>query len=254
MEELIKLVLNRKLSANQIALQLMEKSSSLPSNEIEKAAELAYRLRPTMPIFGNVLLAVLELREKGEKVDELISLFKRSISSSVDHAIEYLKGTKEIATISFSSQVLMLLEALSPEKVFVSLSNPGGEGRALANELRRRGIDVRLLCDSAICYAAREADVGVVGADALYSDGFLNKIGTRALALFLKEYSKKLIVLSTSFKFDPLRTHKFEYAEEVSGCPLFEFVPIYDNILLSLEDGICKWRYRDPRKFIQSNL
>ena len=254
MEELIKLVLNRELSANQIALQLMKKSSSLSFNGVEKAAELAYRLRPTMPVFGNVLLAVLELRKKGKKVDELISLFKRSISSSVNHAIKYLKGIRVIATISFSSQVLMLLEALNPEKTFVFLSNPGGEGRALANELRKRGIVVRLLCDSAICYAAREADVGVVGADALYSDGFLNKIGTRALALFLKEYSKKLVVLSSSFKFDPLRTHKFEYAEEVDGCPLFEFIPVYDNILLSLEDGIYKWRYRDPREFIQNNL
>lgn len=238
--EILRLISDRTLSASQIAEALLELSSSLPREELPYLAKEAFRLRPAMPILGNVLLLAYE--EGPYKAKRLL---KESIERAITYALKRFGGARAVATISNSFMVREFLLRARPKRVLVLKSEPGGEGIGLAKVLKDKGIDALVIDDSACFYACLKADFVVSGADALYEDGFLNKIGTRLLAICAREAGKDYLVISTSMKFDPKGAHVEEYYERVDGTPLFEFVP-KGNAILCLEDGAGKWRYRPP--------
>lgn len=218
----------------------MRLSSRLPREELPYLAEEALRLRPAMPILSNVLLLAYE---KGP--DKAGRLLKEFAEKAVLNALEKFGGAKVVVTISNSSLVREFLLKAKPEKVIVLRSEPGGEGVGLARTLKNAKIDTLVAEDSACFYACYKADLVVSGADALYEDGFLNKIGTRLLAMCAREAGRDFLVISTSMKYDPRGIHLKEYYEKVNKIPLFEFVP-KEDLILCLEDGVDVWRYRPP--------
>lgn len=254
--EALRIMQDRRLSATSITQKLVKVLNEHKADKrtVSKLAKLAYERRPTMPILGNVLLALSIFMEKGLEVGEAISLVDNKLNDSMNKAIEKaaepLSRYDLIATLSHSSQVYRLLLLARPKKVFILESSPGGEGRALHLSLMKEGINAELFPDSAIYYVAMISEIGILGADALYFDGFLNKVGSKGLALSLLNSGKPVMVASTSFKFDPEQMHRFEYAEWEEGCPLFEFVKAEEEIKLALEDGIGRWRYKKPIEFI----
>jgi translation initiation factor 2B subunit (eIF-2B alpha/beta/delta family) len=254
--EALKIIQDRRLSATSITYKLLNVLNVHRTDKqtVARLARLAYKRRPAMPILGNVLLALSILMERGLEAGEAISLLTNRLNESVSKAVEIaakpLSGHSLIATLSYSSQVYRSILLARPKKVLILESNPGGEGKALHASLMKEGIEADLFPDSAICYIATLAEIGVLGADALYSDGFLNKVGSKGLALSLLNLDKPVMVTSTSFKFDPERRHRFEYAEWERGCPLFEFVEAGERVTLVLEDEVGRWRYRNPIEFI----
>ena len=73
----------------------------------------------------------------------------------------------------------------------------------LATELAEHGIPARLIPDAAMASFLPQADLVLVGADAVREQGFFNKIGTKMLAMAAQTLSVDLYVLCTSHKFLP---------------------------------------------------
>lgn len=100
-------------------------------------------------------------------------------------AADLLDDAASVLTLSRSSTVDTALERVEPRAVYVAESRPGGEGRAVSENLADDA-HVTLLPDAALAHAiaTQDVDAVLVGADAVLPDGRLvNKVGTRGAAL-----------------------------------------------------------------------
>ncbi|HUR68990.1 MAG TPA: initiation factor 2B-like protein, partial [Candidatus Thermoplasmatota archaeon] len=86
-------------------------------------------------------------------------------------------------------------------RVVVGEGRPGFEGRELARTLAAEGVEVILVVDAAMGLQAREADVALVGADAVLGDGsVVNKVGTRLLGMACARAGVPLYAAADRFK------------------------------------------------------
>ncbi|MFH0952790.1 MAG: hypothetical protein V1873_00510 [Verrucomicrobiota bacterium] len=111
-----------------------------------------------------------------------------------------------LATLSRSSTVLSALSTARDlvREVHVLESWPGGEGRRLAEEAGRFHSRVILHPDQELELMADRADMGVIGADALFPDGAVrNKVLSAALAEALHSRRKPFYVLASTWKIEP---------------------------------------------------
>jgi translation initiation factor 2B subunit (eIF-2B alpha/beta/delta family) len=98
--------------------------------------------------------------------------------------------------------------------VVATASEPGGEGRRLAQEIGAACIE-----DTAVGEHLHDVDLVLVGADAvLANDDFVNKIGTRAIAAAAGQRGVPFYVVFESFK--RLAENKILLDE-----PVFELTP-----------------------------
>jgi translation initiation factor 2B subunit (eIF-2B alpha/beta/delta family) len=99
-----------------------------------------------------------------------------------------IKARDTIVTISYSTLVRDLLVANAKKElsVIVSEARPMNEGMKMAEVLGLSGITTTLVVDAALTEAVKDADMVLVGADAITERGVVNKIGTRSLALEAK--------------------------------------------------------------------
>ena len=104
-----------------------------------------------------------------------------------------------IVTHSASSTVRRLLAAVPPAQVIAGASEPGGEGRSLATEL-----GARCVSDAHAVRQVSLAGAVLVGADAIGTHSFVNKVGTLALAEAAHEAGTPLFVVAESFKWIPV--------------------------------------------------
>ena len=88
-----------------------------------------------------------------------------------------------VLTHSASATVREALIHTPPARAICTVSEPVGEGRPFAEELRGEGLDVDLVDDDAAVDAVERATLFLIGADTVFHDGTLNnKIGTTAIA------------------------------------------------------------------------
>lgn len=88
-----------------------------------------------------------------------------------------------VFTHSASATVREALLHTAPARAICTVSEPIGEGRAFAEELRAEGLNVDLVEDADAPAALADATIFLLGADTVFRDGTLcNKIGTTALA------------------------------------------------------------------------
>jgi Translation initiation factor 2B subunit, eIF-2B alpha/beta/delta family len=126
---------------------------------------------------NDCLRAVDETVEEIETGPEEMALAARKVIPS---------GT--IMTHSWSSTVIELLSRIKPRRVIVSEARPFNEGIRVAKELVRAGVSTTLITEAQMALFVHEADAVVVGADTILPEGdFINKIGTRGLALAAKD-------------------------------------------------------------------
>ncbi len=121
-----------------------------------------------------------------------------------------------IITHSRSSTVVRILKECKDKniKVVCTESRPRYEGRKLAKELYNE-LDITLVADSAIFSFIEEADMILVGADAITGSGMVNKIGTSAISLYGKMVGKPVYVASSSYKTFPFVLTKDENTREI---------------------------------------
>jgi len=109
------------------------------------------------------------------------------------------------ATYSFSSTVIGALSAARRRlaAVLVAESRPELEGRHTAQLLVASGIPVHYTTDAALLALLHSTSAFVIGADAVLSHSFVNKIGTRTACLAAREAGVPVYLLSDSTKFLP---------------------------------------------------
>jgi len=136
-------------------------------------------------------------RRRLASADEALSL----------HLRRAFEGATTIYTYSASSTIAASIvahfEAGQWFTVAVSESRPGGEGTALACSLAGRGVRVTLGTEAWLWGALEEGGVLVVGADALLSTAWVNKIGTAALAARARESGVPVVVAADTSKWLP---------------------------------------------------
>jgi translation initiation factor 2B subunit (eIF-2B alpha/beta/delta family) len=122
-------------------------------------------------------------------------------------AAEHLGQVKTLVTLSNSGAVFLLLQQLRDRGRSVSVvcaeSLPGGEGAAFVRSARRAGLNVTQIEDRALPGTLQSCDAAVVGADAVFADGFRNKVGSLRLALAARHHRRPFVVLAESAKWVP---------------------------------------------------
>ena len=128
-------------------------------------------------------------------------------------------------THSASATVHEALLHASPKRAICTVSEPVGEGRAFAEELRTHGLDVELIDDVDGSKALAEADLFLIGADTVFHDGALcNKIGTTALAEAAQKQGVPTIVACEIVKLAPIEVASAPEPSEAERT-LFEMTP-----------------------------
>lgn len=129
----------------------------------------------------------------------------RSGEAAAAHTMTLIGDESRAFTHSRSSTVLLVIKmALKAGKrlaVIATESRPMMEGRALATELSGLGANVTLIADADAAGGIEQADLVLLGADALTPSHVVNKIGTRLIALAARELGKPVYVVCDTSKF-----------------------------------------------------
>lgn len=202
------------------ALALLQRAGGEASRDargLAQLAELARALRasrPSMPVIANLMdLAMHEVSLQPDAA-AAVRACGRAAQGARDRALEARGGAAReaaalargtVLTHSASETVTKALRAASRTgtlaRVVVAEGRPGLEGRELARQLAAEGVDVILVVDAALGLHAREADVALVGADAVLVDGsVVNKVGTRLLGMACARAGTPLYAAADRFK------------------------------------------------------
>lgn len=109
----------------------------------------------------------------------------------------------KIFTLSHSLSIANVLGQLSKSRkieVFQAESRPVLEGHVQAQELAEMGLKVKVIVDAFIAKTIQDVDIVLLGADGIYSKGFVNKSGSLTAALAAQEYEKALVVIADKTK------------------------------------------------------
>jgi translation initiation factor eIF-2B subunit delta len=158
-----------------------------------------------------------------------------------------------VITFSYSSTVATALLAARSRlaSVMVSEARPLLEGRTMAERLAAAGIEVSLVSDAALVGSLDHYDTVVVGADAVFADAYVNKIGTGILQERARRMNRPFYVLADTSKFLPPTLAAFHRIEEKPthelwrGAPrgvkivnrYFETIPLAGHVTLLSEGG-----------------
>ena len=154
--------------------------------------------QPAMAPFIHLADAALNAAEDAKDLDQA----RQQSTAAIDHFVRLAGSDREktakgaarlirndsvVLVYSRSSTVeAALLTAARDGKrftVFCPEARPGMEGRILAKKLAGAGIAVTAFVDAAAFSVFPQADMVLIGADALVPVGLINKVGTSGLAL-----------------------------------------------------------------------
>jgi len=212
--------------------------------ELKESQAILFASRSTEPLMRNAVRWIISQVENSgkENVDALAAV----VSSSSNKFLKNLETSKEqiakigakrirnnmvIFTHCHSSTVTSLLsKAKEDGKVFEVVcteTRPVFQGRITAEEMLALGVKTTFIVDSAARFFMRDADIVIVGADAITSEGnVINKIGTGTIALLAHEARKPFYVLAELLKFDPATAcGDYEQIEERNPCEVWKDAP-----------------------------
>jgi ribose 1,5-bisphosphate isomerase len=198
--------------------------------ELAEARDALFASRSTEPLMRNAVRWIIsQVEDSGKKeVDALAEV----VASSAKKFLKDLEASKEciteigakrirdgmvVFTHCHSSTVTNILRKAKEDgktfEVVCTETRPVFQGRITAKELLSFGIKTTFIVDSAARSFIRNADLVIVGADAITSEGnVINKIGTGTIALLAHEARKPFYVVAELLKFDPA-TVCGEYSE-----------------------------------------
>jgi len=211
---------------------------------LSEAKATLFASRATEPLMRNALRWIISQVENSgkEKVDALTKI----VSSSSNQFLKNLAASKEciaeigakrirdnsvVFTHCHSSTVTHLLRKAKEDgkafEVICTETRPVFQGRITAKELLALGVETTFIVDSAARSFMRNADLVIVGADAITSEGnVINKIGTGTIALLAHEARKPFYVVSELLKFDPATVcGDYEQIEERSPDEVWKGAP-----------------------------
>ncbi len=177
------------------ALRLAADAAADAEDPVGALWELGRKLleaRPSMAPFVAIVNEALSAAEAGaSSARKRLDALERGLQAAQDEierlAVDLLPPSATVVTVSRSSTVEGCLRAAARAgkslRIVCPESRPTCEGVALARNLAEAGAQVAVCADAAACGLVGEADLVLVGADAVRRDGFVNKIGTYGLAL-----------------------------------------------------------------------
>lgn len=197
-------------------------------DEIEKTKKLLLTLRPTEPCMRNCLNFITN-NLNGTTLDDLKNNFNKKVKEAVEHldksekkvseiAVKKIKNNSIIFTHCHSSTIVNILKKAKKQgkrfEVCNTETRPKFQGRITAKELLKAGIPVTMYIDSAARQALKKADLFLLGADAITSEGkVINKIGSELFAEVAAKQGVPIYVCADSWKFDAKTV--FGYEEEL---------------------------------------
>jgi len=201
--------------------------------ELSEAKKILFGSRETEPLMRNAVRWITSKVERSEK--EKIEELAKTVLSASQEFLKSLEDSKEkiaeigarrirnnsvVLTHCHSSTVSYLLNKAKSEgkafKVICTETRPIFQGRITAKEMLELGLSTTLIADSAARFFMNQADLALVGADAITSEGnVINKIGTSMIALVAQEARTPFYVVSELLKFDPATMYgDYEKIEE----------------------------------------
>jgi len=188
--------------------------------EMHAVAALVTRWRRSMAAVPAAGVAALR-RRAADEVEAVRAWAEDASERAIAAARARIGRGACVLTHSASSTVTRALLARQPAgvRVIVTESRPGNEGHALAATLARAGLPVTYITDAQAGVFVGEADLVLVGADALLADGaVVNKVGTRLIALAAREAGTPFFACAEGYKRRPETADTLAPAEE----PAFE--------------------------------
>ncbi|MFB0557700.1 MAG: S-methyl-5-thioribose-1-phosphate isomerase [Candidatus Bathyarchaeia archaeon] len=217
--------------------------------EIEQAKDILFQTRETEPFMRNAVRFIeRELRKRGwrtigefqgraqELADELFEDFYMSRQRTAEVGSKRIRPGYTVLTHCRSSAVTMVFKEAARQgtqfEVILTETRPIYQGRITARELLDEGVKVTMIVDSAVRAFIKSADLVLVGADAITSEGnVINKIGTSQVALSAHEARIPFYVVTELLKFDPQTIHgDYEAIEERDASEIWEDAPEELNI------------------------
>jgi translation initiation factor 2B subunit (eIF-2B alpha/beta/delta family) len=233
LESLIEQFQNKQIHAAHSGRELMEVLVSLVRDtpaatwkeldrKIESTLELLLGVMPAYAPPINVLHRFLVSVEQAKSQDESLADFSSRVEQmGMEYTAWSQQARKTISTIAYelvphessvftftlSETVLTTLQRLWADgkrfRVFVTESRPNNDGLDTAKQLAASGVPVTVSIDACIPDLLREADVMLVGAEAILVDGSaVCKAGTYLAALSAREQGVPLYILADTMKFD----------------------------------------------------
>jgi translation initiation factor 2B subunit (eIF-2B alpha/beta/delta family) len=159
-----------------------------------------------------------------EEAQALDDSRQRAAASITIQLRERLQGAT-VLTHSASATVREAFLQTEPGKMLCTVSEPVGEGRAFAEEMRDAGLDAELVEDAEAPNRIGEASILLLGADTVFRDGTLcNKVGTIPLAKAAADAGIPTIVAAEVIKLAPVPGSQAPELADIERS-LFELVP-----------------------------
>ncbi|KAI9338190.1 hypothetical protein BDR26DRAFT_803673 [Obelidium mucronatum] len=151
--------------------------------------------------------------------------------------VNLIKDGAVILIHSFSRVVMVLLERAAKlnrrYSVIVTESRPSHNGQKSVDALKKLGVPVKLIPDSAVGFVMEKVDMVLVGAEAVVENGgLINQMGTYQIALVAKAAHKPFYSVTETHKFlhmfplsqtdVELQEHKID--QDVEGASNYSFV------------------------------
>ncbi|WP_435344629.1 NUDIX domain-containing protein [Haloarchaeobius sp. HRN-SO-5] len=228
----------------------------------DELTDLGRRLRnarPSMAVLRNRVNRVLaSASPTAESVERHASDgIHRAATTDTDAAVRAgaLVSDRTVLTLSRSETVLRALTEAEPEEVYVTTSEPGGEGVDVAESLVG-DLPVTLVPDAAVAYAlvVGEVDAVLVGADTVLPDGtVVNKVGTRTAAVAAAHEEVPYYVVASTDKVHTEESINMETGRRSAvyegDAPLSVLNPVFDETPGHLVDAVVTERGElDPRE------
>lgn len=184
-----------RAAAEVILLSLEAQPEADVRRVVEDAATWLVETKPSMTSMRTVAAMALEAAAGAEprttvltQMRDFIAESEQAIARIADHAEAFIKPGTKVLYHSFSGSLLHLLgraaEVTPDVTLMLTESRPYRESRRIASALAHTDAAFVAYSDAAMSLAASEADLVIVGCDALFVDGsFANKIGSLPLAL-----------------------------------------------------------------------
>jgi ribose 1,5-bisphosphate isomerase len=185
----------------------------------KKAERVLMNARPTEPMLRNSMRYLSKYGNPGA----LAEMIREADARIAGYGSNLIQNGSTVYTHCHSStaESIMLLSRKKGRRFTVNLTEtrPSFQGRLTALALASHGIEVNMYVDSAALHAIKEADLMLIGADAITSSGSaINKIGSNLFAGIARSFGIQVYVASSVMKFDPETVYgKQEKIEARSG-------------------------------------
>jgi translation initiation factor eIF-2B subunit delta len=137
--------------------------------------------------------SVAQVKEiAADKIKEIRRQASESVKKIGETGARLILSQSKILTYGYSTNVLKIIEVAQKHKrkfsVYCLEGRPYFDGRAMAEDIARKGIRVTLLTDAAMAWGAQDASMVLTGADRVFETGIVGRTGGLPLAVVSRHF------------------------------------------------------------------